>query len=75
MVYVNLIIGLGLVSVAAFAYFNWHNDRSSPYSRWVLLNERRIVGRLVPCDSKLKCWLKSLVSLQVAEWQVHLLPV
>eukprot|EP00099_Drosophila_melanogaster_P006099 NP_001247040.1 uncharacterized protein Dmel_CG17721, isoform B [Drosophila melanogaster] len=33
MVYVNLIIGLGLVSVAAFAYFNWHNDRSSPYSR------------------------------------------
>ncbi|EDW42633.1 tripartite motif-containing protein 40 [Drosophila sechellia] len=38
MVYVNLLIGLGIATVVAFAYFNWN----TPSSRRMLLNDRRI---------------------------------
>lgn len=50
MVYVNLLIGLGIATVVAFAYFNWNADHRSPSSRHMLLNDRQIESRLVPCD-------------------------
>ncbi|EDX13394.1 E3 ubiquitin-protein ligase RING2-A [Drosophila simulans] len=45
MVYVNLLIGLGIATVVAFAYFNWNTVHRSPSSRQMLLNDRQIESR------------------------------